>query len=52
MRPILVVDDASTVRMYHRQILENAGFVVEEAANGYEGFVLTPRNGQAAVAAE
>jgi two-component system chemotaxis response regulator CheY len=37
MQPILVVDDALTVRMYHRQILESAGFVVEEAANGYEG---------------
>jgi two-component system chemotaxis response regulator CheY len=37
MKPILVVDDALTVRMYHRQILESAGFRVDEAANGYEG---------------
>ncbi len=37
MKPILVVDDASTVRLYHRQILEAAGFAVDEAANGYEG---------------
>jgi two-component system chemotaxis response regulator CheY len=33
----LVVDDATTVRMYHRGILEGAGFVVEEAMNGMEG---------------
>jgi two-component system chemotaxis response regulator CheY len=37
MGRVLIVDDAVTVRMYHRQILEAAGFVVEEAANGYEG---------------
>jgi two-component system chemotaxis response regulator CheY len=37
MKHVLVVDDAATVRMYHRKILEAAGFVVEEAANGYEG---------------
>lgn len=33
---ILVVDDAATVRMYHRSILEGAGFKVEEAFNGIE----------------
>jgi len=33
---ILVVDDAATVRMYHRQILEGAGYAVEEAFNGIE----------------
>lgn len=33
---ILVVDDAQTVRGYHRQILETAGFAVDEAANGLE----------------
>jgi two-component system chemotaxis response regulator CheY len=33
----LVVDDAKTVRMFHRGILEAAGFVVEEAMNGVEG---------------
>jgi two-component system chemotaxis response regulator CheY len=37
MAKVLVVDDATTVRMYHRAILEAAGFAVEEAANGYEG---------------
>ena len=33
---ILVVDDASLVRLYYRSILESAGFVVEEALNGLE----------------
>ncbi len=33
---ILVVDDAATVRMYHKQILESVGFKVEEAINGIE----------------
>jgi two-component system chemotaxis response regulator CheY len=37
MKRILVVDDAATVRMYHRGILESAGFIVEEAYNGIEG---------------
>lgn len=36
MKHILVVDDAATLRMYHRQLLEEAGFKVDEAANGYE----------------
>ena len=34
---ILVVDDALTVRLYCRDILERAGFDVEEAGNGIEG---------------
>lgn len=33
---ILVVDDAGLVRMYYRDILERAGFVVDEALNGLE----------------
>jgi len=33
---ILVVDDANTVRMYHRKVLGDAGWRVEEAANGVE----------------
>lgn len=33
---VLVVDDATTVRMFHRSILEAAGFTVEEAMNGIE----------------
>ncbi len=38
MKKILVVDDAATVRMYHKKILEDAGFEVEEALNGLEAF--------------
>lgn len=43
MRPkrILVVDDAATVRMYHRSILEGAGFEVVEAINGIEALEKT-----------
>lgn len=33
---ILVVDDASLVRMFYRTALEQAGFAVEEARNGVE----------------
>ena len=33
---VLVVDDASLVRRYYREILERAGFEVEEALNGLE----------------
>jgi two-component system chemotaxis response regulator CheY len=33
---ILVVDDAATVRMYHRKILGDAGWATEEASNGVE----------------
>jgi len=36
MKRILIVDDAATVRMYHRNILESAHYVVEEAMNGIE----------------
>lgn len=37
IRPrVLVVDDAGTVRKYHRGILEQAGLDVEEAMNGLE----------------
>ena len=36
MKRILVIDDAATVRMYHRDILESAGYDVEEAVNGVE----------------
>ncbi len=34
---VLVVDDATTVRMYYRQILTSMGCQVEEAWNGIEG---------------
>ena len=33
---ILIVDDAATVRLYYRGILETAGYAVEEAINGIE----------------
>ena len=36
MKRILVIDDAATVRMYHRSILEGAGYQVDEAVNGME----------------
>jgi two-component system chemotaxis response regulator CheY len=36
MKRILVIDDAATVRMYHRSILEGAGYHVAEAVNGME----------------
>ena len=34
---ILVVDDATVVRLYYRQILEREGYGVAEAINGIEG---------------
>jgi two-component system chemotaxis response regulator CheY len=37
MKKILIVDDGNTVRMYHRTVLLEAGFQVEEAINGLEG---------------
>ena len=33
----LIIDDSSTTRMYYREILEEAQFVVDEAINGIEG---------------
>lgn len=33
---VLVVDDAATIRLYHRSILEGAGYIVDEAINGIE----------------
>jgi two-component system chemotaxis response regulator CheY len=36
MKHILVIDDAATVRLYHRNILEGAGYSVDEAINGIE----------------
>jgi two-component system chemotaxis response regulator CheY len=35
-KTILVIDDASLVRLYYRAALEAAGFRVEEALNGIE----------------
>lgn len=36
MHRILVIDDAATVRMYHRKILGDAGWHTDEALNGVE----------------
>ncbi|MBB1251411.1 response regulator transcription factor [Rhizobium sp. G21] len=36
MKQALIIDDATTVRMYHRQILTDAGFAVDECINGVE----------------
>lgn len=36
MKRVLIVDDAGTVRMYHRNILDAAGYSVDEAVNGIE----------------
>jgi two-component system chemotaxis response regulator CheY len=35
-RRVLVIDDASLVRMYYRDALERAGYAVDEALNGLE----------------
>jgi len=34
--PVLIVDDSVTVRMYHRQVLEELGLAVDEAQDGAE----------------
>jgi two-component system chemotaxis response regulator CheY len=36
VKRILVVDDAATVRLYHRKILGDAGWHTDEAANGVD----------------
>jgi two-component system chemotaxis response regulator CheY len=41
MKRILIVDDAATVRMYYRSILEGAGYQVIEAVNGIEALEKT-----------
>ena len=33
---VLIIDDASLVRLYYRDTLQRAGFIVEEALNGLE----------------
>ena len=38
---ILVVDDATVVRLYYRQTLEQAGYRIDEAINGLEGLEKT-----------
>ncbi len=44
MRRILIIDDAATVRMYHRDILESAGYEVAEAINGIEALEKALKN--------
>jgi two-component system chemotaxis response regulator CheY len=34
---ILIVDDATVIRLYYRHLLESAGYEVNEAINGIEG---------------
>ncbi len=36
MNKALVIDDARTVRQYHRELLESVGYAVHEAFNGIE----------------
>jgi two-component system chemotaxis response regulator CheY len=36
MKKVMVVDDASTVRMYHKALLDELGLFVIEASNGVE----------------
>jgi CheY-like chemotaxis protein len=38
MKRILIVDDAATIRLYYRTILEGAGFRVVEAMNGITAY--------------
>src|SRR4051812_24075570 len=35
---VLIVDDASLVRLYYRDALQRAGYSVDEAINGLEAF--------------
>lgn len=37
MKKVLIVDDAVTVRLYHRDLMEKMNLEVEEAENGIEG---------------
>ena len=41
MKKILVIDDSVTVRLYHKQILQNIGYEVDEAENGMEALEKT-----------
>ena len=41
MKKVLIVDDSVTVRMYHKQILQSAGYEVDEAENGMEALEKT-----------
>lgn len=43
MKRILIVDDAATVRLYHRKILQSTGHFIDEAVNGLEALEKTLR---------
>jgi two-component system chemotaxis response regulator CheY len=44
-KTVLVIDDASLVRLYYRSALEGAGFRVQEALNGLEALERLPGMG-------
>lgn len=44
MKKVMVVDDASTVRMYHKALLEEIGIFILEASNGVEALETSARN--------
>lgn len=46
---ILVIDDAATVRLYHRKMLGDAGWHVDEAVNGLEAIekIVNQHDGEA-----
>ncbi|MEA3354068.1 MAG: response regulator [Campylobacterota bacterium] len=44
MGKILIVDDSVTVRLYHKQILQGAGYEIDEAENGMEALEKTSEN--------
>jgi len=44
VKRILIVEDAATVRLYHRSILESAGYDAQEAMNGIEALEKVLRN--------
>jgi len=47
--PVLLIDDDDAVRAPFRRALEQAGFVVETAANGREGLAATAEQGFKAI---
>ncbi len=46
MHRILVIDDAATVRLYHRKLLDDAGWHTQEACNGVEALERIHAQGQ------
>ncbi|WP_334038240.1 response regulator [Alteromonas macleodii] len=36
MKTVMIVDDASTVRMFHKMLVTSPGRIIEEAENGVE----------------